>query len=76
MEVKYVYLCINYDDVPKEQVVSELVEEGYGKSYKFFFGNELEMVEYADEVWTFGNVGNVESYKKAVDLGCDIWNMG
>lgn len=75
METKNVYVCYNPAQYTKEGVELILLEEGYGKEYKFYIGKALEFVQDADEFWTFGNCNEIEAYKKAVDLGLDIWVM-
>lgn len=75
MEIRKVYLCINYDEITKRDVILDLLEEDYGNGYKFLFGNDLKNVNECTEFWTFGNVEHIEAYKKALDLGKDIWKM-
>jgi len=73
MEVKKVYICVNEGEFTMEFVKRELEEEGY--THSFGFRGDLVSINDCDEFWCFGNCEEKESYKKAVELGVDIWRM-
>lgn len=73
--MKKIYVCYNSTQYTLEEVVQSILDEKYDKSYKFHIGNDLEFVNTADEFWTFGDCAEMENYKKAKELGLDIWVM-
>lgn len=64
----------------KDRIVKEIKDEGY--EHNFFFGQGQEYdfltskVDFADEVWCFGDCVGYEMYDYAKSTGCDLWVMG
>lgn len=73
--MKKIYVCYNRTQYTREEVVKSILDEKYDNSYKFHIGNDLEFVNIVDEFWTFGDCAEMENYKKAKELGLDIWVM-
>lgn len=64
----------NIMEFPDEVVVEELKNQGDYENYDMFKAN-LSNLYYVKELWCFGNCATFEIYKKAQDLGLDIWQM-
>jgi hypothetical protein len=76
---KFVYVIINFDQYTMEQVVLELIAEGF--AFHFYFGNmnnyiHVEYMEKAEEVWLWGDCTMISDYIMAKENLCDIWVMG
>ncbi len=70
---KKVYIIYN-ERYPMYMIKEELRREEY--KYNFHFHRNLEALIEAEEVWCFSDCTNEEDYKKAVELGKSIWQMG
>ena len=74
-----VYVIFNPEQYTEEKIINIIKEEGY--EHNFFFhrktiSDKTIHMKVADEVWTFGNVEDLEDYKMAIEFGLDVWEMG
>ena len=76
---RVIYLIHNPKFYSGDRVRKELAEEGYKDTFYISSGTSEFTVNYlkvADEVWCFGDCTELDDYKRAVQLGCDLWQMG
>jgi hypothetical protein len=79
MDIKQVFVIINTEKYTKEDIVKDIVGEGY--KHHFFFGNfhdynvAVEYLDKAEEIWCFGDCKDLIYYKLAKSTGADIWQM-
>ncbi len=73
MKTKKVWVCINENEFTLDFVKQDIEDEGY--NYLFHFNNGLNFINNCDEFWCYGDCTKKEAYRKAVDLGVDIWQM-
>ncbi len=71
--LKKVFVCFDERAMTKDFVIDDIASEQH--PYAFNFDMELARVNDCDEFWVFGDVVETECYKKAVELGKDIWRM-
>ena len=81
MESINVYVIYDKIEYDYDKVVKELTEEGYAYNFAFFdrLDNDVSKeyhLKHTHECWLFGNCSEIEDCKLAIELGCDIWQMG
>lgn len=77
--VRTVYLVYNPRIYDEWKVREELKQEGYPHNFFITAGGspvKLSYLNEADEVWCFGPCEESPDYKKAVEVGKEIWIMG
>jgi len=77
---KKVFIIFDRDRFTQSMVLDELAKEGFPYFFKTMDTiDDVEIlnyyIEHSDEVWTFGDVKNEQSYSLAVNYGKDIWEM-
>ena len=81
MDVMNVFVIFDITKFSKEQIVDELVGEGY--RHNFMFDNMVypksvleNYLDQSDEVWCFGKCEGSQAHTLAIKKGFDVWQMG
>lgn len=78
MDIRNVGVITDGKKFHKSSVVAIIKLEGYKHNFVFLDGvSDLEKyIKQCDEVWCFGQCGEMLEYKMAKNLNSDIWQMG
>lgn len=76
---KKVFIVYDTEKYSKKMIMDDLYGERFPYSFKFHTDVTDELVGVyvmeADEVWTFGEVSDLPTFKLAIQEGKDIWYM-